>query len=65
MKSKELKELIILLLLETKFHDIEEYHELLKREYDCNKMNNRFNKLLDKFLNKYALNNTEKSEEHD
>ena len=60
MGSNDRQELIILLLLEEKFHDVKEYHELLKK-YDCNKMDDRFNELLDKFLNEYALNNTEKS----
>jgi hypothetical protein len=60
MGANDKQELIILLLLETKFHDREDYHELLKK-YDCNKMNDRFNELLDEFLNDYALNNTEKS----
>jgi hypothetical protein len=63
MGANDKQELIILLLLETKFHDREDYHELLKK-YDCNKMNDRFNELLDEFLNEYALNNTEKSEKN-
>ena len=63
MGSNDRQELIILLLLEEKFHDVKEYHELLKK-YDCNKMNDIFNELLDDFLNKYALNNTEKSEQN-
>lgn len=54
MGSNDRQELIILLLLEEKFHDVKEYHELLKK-YDCNKMNDRFNELLDDFLNEYAL----------
>ena len=65
MGANDKQELIILLLLETKFHDREEYHEMFKKEYNCDKINDRFNELLDKFLNEYALNNTEKSEEHD
>ena len=64
MRSNDKQELIILLLLETKVHDREEYYEMFKKEYNCNKMNDRFNELLDKFLNEYALNNTEKSEKN-
>ena len=64
MGSNDRQELIILLLLETKFHDREEYHEMFKKEYNCDKINDRFNELLDEFLNKYALNNTEKSEQN-
>lgn len=64
MGANDKQELIILLLLETKFHDREEYHEMFKKEYNCDKINDRFNELLDKFLNEYALNNTEKSEEN-
>ena len=64
MGSNDKQELIILLLLETKFHDREEYHEMFRKEYNCDKMNDRFNELLDKFLNEYALNNTEKSEKN-
>ena len=64
MGSNDRQELIILLLLETKFHDSEDYHEMFKKEYNCDKINNRFNELLDEFLNEYALNNTEKSEQN-
>ena len=64
MGANDKQELIILLLLETRFHDREDYHEMFKKEYNCNKINERFNELLDKFLNEYALNNTEKSEEN-
>ena len=59
------QELIILLLLEARFHDREDYYEMFRKKYNCDKIDDRFNELLDKFLNKYALNNTEKSEEHD
>ena len=61
MGANDKQELIILLLLETKFHDREDYHEMFKKEYNCDKINDRFNELLDEFLNEYALNNTEKS----
>ena len=64
MGANDKQELIILLLLETKFHDRDDYHEMFKKEYNCDKINERFNELLDKFLNEYALNNTEKSEEN-
>ena len=64
MGANDKQELIILLLLETKFHDREDYHEMFKKEYNCDKINDRFNELLDKFLNEYALNNTEKSEKN-
>jgi len=64
MGANDKQELIILLLLETRFHDRDDYHEMFKKEYNCDKINDRFNELLDKFLNEYALNNTEKSEEN-
>ena len=64
MGANDKQELIILLLLETRFHDRDDYHEMFKKEYNCDKINERFNELLDKFLNEYALNNTEKSEEN-
>lgn len=34
----------------------------LQKMYDANKMTNRYEELLDKFLNNYALNKSEKSE---
>ena len=64
MGANDKQELIILLLLEARFHDREDYYEMFGREYNCDKINDRFNELLDKFLNEYALNNTEKSEEN-
>jgi len=64
MGANDKQELIILLLLETRFHDIDDYHEMFKKEYNCDKLNERYNELLDKFLNEYALNNTEKSEKN-
>ena len=51
MGANDKQELIILLLLETRFHDRDDYHEMFKKEYNCDKINDRFNELLDKFYN--------------
>lgn len=56
-----------LLLLQEIFYvynnDIE-YNEFLSKHYDVEKINERYLELGKEFLNEYALNKTEKSEEN-
>ena len=40
------------------------FYDFLKEHYDLDKFNERYMELLDDFMKSYALNNTEKSEEH-
>ena len=55
MSSEERRELIIMLLIENR---------VLKKKYNLEAFNKRYMELLVKFLNEYALDNTEKSEEN-
>ena len=68
MGVNDRQEFIIMLLIENRSYcsdDKGQFYEYLNERYDLDKFNERYIQLLDKFLNKYALNNTEKSEEHD
>ena len=62
MGSREKEEFIIMLLIENNSFNNIKFADYVKKYYDINKFNNRYIKLLDDFLNEYALNNTEKSE---
>lgn len=61
--SKE-EEFIIMLLLENNCFNNIRFSDYLKDNYDTKRFNKRYKELLDDFLNEYALNKTEKSEEH-
>lgn len=68
MTPNEYLELQTMLLIENRSYcsdDKGQFYKYLNERYDLDKFNERYIQLLDKFLNKYALNNTEKSEEHD
>lgn len=65
MSSKESEEFIIMLLIENRAlleNDKERFLNYLKERYDLEDFNRRYSQLLDSFMNKYALNKTEKSE---
>ena len=65
MITEKLLELIVLKDLLRDYAKDKEYANFLDEEYDVQKMENRFLELGKEFLNEYALNKTEKSEEHD
>ena len=65
MIVEKLLELIILKDLLRDYIKDKEYADFLDKEYNVQKMQNRFLELGEEFLNEYALNKTEKSEEHD
>ena len=62
MESKELLELVTMLLIEKKSYDFESFTEYILEHVDKETFNNRYKILLDKFLTMYAVNNTEKSD---
>lgn len=62
MESKELLELVAMLLIEKKSYDFESFTEYILEHVDKETFNNRYKILLDKFLTMYAVNNTEKSD---
>jgi len=65
MIVEKLLELIVLKDLLRDYTKDKEYADFLDKEYNVQKMENRFLELGKEFLNEYALNKTEKSEEHD
>ena len=65
MIVERLLELIILKDILKDYTKDEEYANFLDKKYNVQKMENRFLELGKEFLNPYALNKTEKSEEHD
>ena len=64
MGSREKEEFIILLLLENNCFNNIRFADYIENKYDSDRINKRYRELLDDFLNEYALNKTEKSEEH-
>ena len=64
MGANDRQEFIILLLLENNCFNNLQFSDYLKDNYDIKKFNERYKELLDNFLNEYALNKTEKSEEN-
>ena len=65
MIVEKLLELIVLKDLLRDYTKDKEYADFLDKEYNVQKIQNRFLELGKEFLNEYALNKTEKSEEHD
>ena len=65
MIVEKLLELIVLKDLLRDYTKDKVYADFLDKEYNVQKMQNRFLELGKEFLNEYALNKTEKSEEHD
>jgi hypothetical protein len=64
MTVERLLELIILKDLLRDYTKDKEYANFLDKEYNVQKMENRFLELGKEFLNEYALNKTEKSEKN-
>ena len=64
MGSREKEEFIIMLLIENNCFNNIKFSDYIKKHYNIDKFNNRYMELLDNFLNEYALNKTEKSEEN-
>lgn len=68
MGANDRQEFIIMLLIENRSYcssDKGDFYEYLKEHYDLDKFSKRYMELLDDFMKSYALNKTEKSEEHD
>lgn len=65
MIVERLLELIVLKDLLRDYTKDKEYADFLNKEYNVQKIEDRFLELGKEFLNDYALNKTEKSEEHD
>lgn len=64
MIIEKLLELIVLKDLLRDYAKDKEYANFLDKEYNVQKMKNRFLELGKEFLNEYALNKTEKSEKN-
>lgn len=63
MNIEELLEFNTMLLIERKCQKDHSFYNYMDEHCDIdNKFNTRYNELLDKFLNKYALDKAEKSE---
>ena len=65
MNFDEREEFIIMLLLENLAHRDKDFLNYMYDRYEAKVFNDRYKELLDKFLEPYALNKTEKSEEND
>ena len=57
-----MSELIIMLLIEKKAQDDQMFFDWMKDNFNIEAFNERYAILLDDFLNRYALNKTEKSD---
>lgn len=64
MTIEKLLELIVLKDVLRDYTKDKEYADFLDKEYNVQKMENRFLELGKEFLNEYALNKTEKSEKN-
>ena len=64
MGTKDETEFLVLLLIENNCYNNIEFEDYIKKHYNVKKINKRYRELLDDFLNEYALNKTEKSEEN-
>jgi len=62
MDINELVEFNVMLLIEKKAKEEDKFYEYFLRKANKKKFNARYQELLDKYLNLYALNKTEKSE---
>ena len=65
MSFDEREEFIIMLLLENLSYRDKDFLNYMYNKYEAKVFNDRYKELLDKFLEPYALNKTEKSEEND
>ena len=64
MTVERMLKLILLQEVFYSFNNDIEYNEFLSKNYNIEKMNSRYLELGKEFLNEYALNKTEKSEEN-
>lgn len=62
MTIERMSELILMLLVENKCLEHKDFYEYIDSNYSIIRFNNRYNELLDEFLNEYALSKAEKSE---
>ena len=62
MTAEKMSEFISMLLIENKCYKDNDFYKFIKNNYNIKKFNNRYKELLDSFLNQYALNKTEKSD---
>ena len=61
MGSNERQEFIIMLLIEKKTEEDQKFYDWLYDNFNIEAFNERYKELLDDFLNRYALDTTEKS----
>ena len=64
MIVEKMLELILLQEIFYSFNNDIEYNKFLNKNYNIEKINSRYLELGKEFLNEYALNKTEKSEEN-
>ena len=62
MSLEEREEFITFLLIENNCYNNIKFSDYIKNNYNVSEFNKRYKELLDKFLNNYALNKTEKSD---
>ena len=62
MTTQEYLEFITMLLVERASQKMEKFEAYMDKRCEVESFNSRYKELLDKFLNNYALNKTEKSE---
>ena len=65
MIPEKMLELLILYRICDDYWQSDAYADHLDKHYDMQKLGDRYDELGKEFLNEYALNKTEKSEEHD
>ena len=56
-----MSELVIMLLIEKKTEEDQKFYDWLYDNFNIEAFNERYKELLDDFLNRYALDTTEKS----
>jgi len=64
MNTNKMLELLILAKVLNDYNDDSIYADHLDKNYDMQKLGDRYYELGKEFLNEYALNKTEKSEEN-
>ena len=64
MTNERRTEFTVMLLLERRCLENSDFYDYIKEHYNIKAFNSRYMELLDDFLNNYALNKTEKSEEN-
>ena len=64
MTTNKMLELLLLCKVLEDYDKDDVYREFIRKNYDSYKIQNRYTELGKEFLNEYALNKTEKSEEN-